>query len=109
MDEETLSEYLETIELQRPQNFDGVYTMASYMPDNDGEAHYPVFEVPLAPMTQVDAALDTKASDPKPAMHCDSSLPAGTVKLTDLVPNQRWQSLSCCVRPTTDLPPKPST
>ena len=48
LDEATLSEYLKTIKLQRPQNFDGVYIMGSYVPDPDGEGHYPVFEVPLA-------------------------------------------------------------
>ena len=43
-DEATLSEYLKTIKLQRPKNFDGVYIMGS----PDGEGHYPVFEVPVA-------------------------------------------------------------
>ena len=41
LDEKTLSEYLKTIKLQRPQNFDGVYIMGS-------EGHYPVFEASLA-------------------------------------------------------------
>ena len=48
LDEETLSGYLKTIKLQQPWHFDGVYVMGSYMPDPDGEGHYPVFEVPLA-------------------------------------------------------------
>ena len=48
LDEATLSAYLKTIELQRPQNFDGVYIMGSYMPDPDGEGHYPAFEVAVA-------------------------------------------------------------
>ena len=48
--EATLSEYLQTIKLQRPRHFDGIYVMGSYIPDpdGDGEGHYPVFEVPLA-------------------------------------------------------------
>ena len=40
----TLSEYLKTIKLMRPQNFDGVYIMGS----SGREGHYPVFEVPVA-------------------------------------------------------------
>ena len=40
LDEKTLSEYLKTIKLQRPQNFDGIYIMGS-------EGHYPVFEASL--------------------------------------------------------------
>ena len=45
-DEATLPEYLKTIKLQRPKNFDGVYIMGS--PDGKGHGHYPLFEVPLA-------------------------------------------------------------
>ena len=48
LDEETLSEYLDCIELQRPQNIDDVYVMGSYMPDGNGHGHNPVFEVSLA-------------------------------------------------------------
>ena len=31
-DEETLSEYLKTIRLQRPRHFDGTFVMGSYVP-----------------------------------------------------------------------------
>ena len=32
-DEETLSEYLKTIGMQRPRHFDGTFVMGSYVPD----------------------------------------------------------------------------
>ena len=49
LDEETLSEYLRTIKLQKPRNFDGIYLMMSYVPNpaGKGRGRYPVFEVPL--------------------------------------------------------------
>ena len=44
-----LPEYLEIVKLPRPRNLDGVYIMGSSMTDGDSEdAHYPVFEIPLA-------------------------------------------------------------
>ena len=43
----TLPEYLKTIELQQPRNFDGIYVMTSYMPNPDEQGCYPVFEVRL--------------------------------------------------------------
>ena len=45
--EATLPEYLKTIELQQPRNFDGIYVMTSYMPNPDEQGCYPVFEVRL--------------------------------------------------------------
>ncbi len=71
--EERLDEYLKKIKLSRPQYFDAIYVMYSYVPNNDahsglrrvfnsdlncfeyeevgpnhGEGHYPVFEVCLS-------------------------------------------------------------
>ena len=48
LDEATLSEYLETIRLQRPRYFDGIFVMGSYVPDGEGRGHHPIFEAPLA-------------------------------------------------------------
>ena len=47
LDEVTLDEHLKTIKLQRPQNFDGVFVMTSYVPDGRGHGHHPLFEVSL--------------------------------------------------------------
>ena len=46
-DEETLSEYLKTIKLQRPRHFDGTFVMGSYVPGGEGHGHYPVSEASL--------------------------------------------------------------
>ena len=48
LDEATLAEHLRTVELPRPQHFDGVYLMMSYVPDGEGHGHNPVFEVPFS-------------------------------------------------------------
>ena len=47
LDEATLTEYLRTAKFQRPQHFDGVYLMMSYVPNPAGKGHgnHPVFEV----------------------------------------------------------------
>ena len=46
LDEKTLSEYLETIILQRPRYFDGFFVMGSYVPDGEGYGHYPILKPP---------------------------------------------------------------
>ncbi len=50
LDQATLADYLRTIKLQPPRNFDGVYVMMSHVPNptGRGRGHHPVFEVPWA-------------------------------------------------------------
>lgn len=48
LDEATLAGHMAAIEFPRPNNFDGVYVMASYVPNAGGEGYYPVFEVRLS-------------------------------------------------------------
>lgn len=48
LDGNTLDDYLDTIELPLPCNFDGVYMMRDYVPDGDGHGNFPVSAVRLA-------------------------------------------------------------
>ena len=47
LDEATVSECLREVRLRRPNNFNEVYLMLSYVPDGYGNGRYPVFKIPL--------------------------------------------------------------
>lgn len=51
LDEATLEGHMASIVFPRPNNFDGVYVMASYVPNAGGDGYYPVFEVRLSDPT----------------------------------------------------------